>query len=512
MSVFEMTKSNNILREGRLGRFDLGAADFTSSIDIDLRLLDAVVQINTAHVLMLRDQHILDSEIATKLVQTLRKVPRHMKLSSALEDVHMNVEDYVVSRLGKNIGGMLNLAKSRNDQVATAIRIALREMLCRIARALIDMESALISKARQQASTVMPGYTHLQRAQPISVGHELMAHFGALERDMSRLIECFHRVNSSPMGSGALASSSFDLDREKVASLLGFEGLVRNSIDAVSSRDFAIETIYVCSQILNDLSKFAEELVLWSSKEFSFVSIPDDFASTSSLMPQKKNPIVPEIIRAKAAQSIGDLTSALGITKSLPLSYNLDLQELTRNLWSTADNTLDSLVIFAKMVRLLEFNSDVLESDTRKDESLYATELADYLVKRHQISFREAHSRVASLVKYSSEKHTRNLFSALTEDDLSRILKVSIKSEELESIVDPNKVLERRKNIGSPNPKLVISECNVGEMSLGKHAIEWGKIEEGVDKTRKNLEFAIKTLQIRKKSRMSNTSHMDRGR
>ncbi|MGI0083449.1 MAG: argininosuccinate lyase [Nitrososphaerales archaeon] len=491
-----MAGSEDILHKGRLGRFAGSAARFTSSIDTDPRLLEAVIEINSAHVLMLLKQKIIDRHVARDLLSALRKVPKDLKLSEILEDVHMNVEDHVISSLGKDSGGMLNVAKSRNDQVATALRIVLREEILSIARALTGLESALLSQARQNASVVMPGFTHLQRAQPVTVGHHLLAHYDSLERDIDRLMECYHRVNMSPMGAGALASTGFDIDREVTASFLGFERLVENSIDAVSARDFAIESIYVCAQILADVSRFAEELVLWTSKEFSFAEIQDRYTSTSSMMPQKKNPVVPEIARAKAAQVIGDLVGSLCIVKSLPLGYNLDLQELTRNLWSSSDKTLDTLVIFGEMTRGVRFNKRALERAATSDESLYATELADYLVTKYGLSFRDAHSRVGALVKYSIDANRR--FSSLSHGDLASMLRVPITKEEVGSLLDPHRVLSRRRAAGSPNPRLVLTACDQRATLLRRNLGKWGDFGRTLAVSKDKLQAHIERVIARK--------------
>ncbi len=384
------------MHSGRLGTFSASAAKYTSSIDTDPMLIGAVIDVNKAHVIMLAKQGILDTVTSSKLLKALSKIPYNLELKDILEDVHMNVEDYIISKTGKQVGGMLNLAKSRNDQVATALRIALRAELLILGSSLIQLQSALLKQAKRHASTIMPGYTHLQRAQPVTLGHHLLAHFDALDRDFARLVDCYLRVNNSPMGSGALAGSSFELDRKYVAELLGFDSLVENSLDAVSSRDFAIESIYLCAQTMTDLSRIAEETILWTTKEFSFVEISDRFSSTSSMMPQKKNAIVPEIGRARASQVVGDLVGALGIARSLPLSYNLDLQELTRNLWSAIDKSVSSLVLHSEMINEMKFCKDALEEATVSDDFLFATELADHLVKNYSLPFREAHGRVAA--------------------------------------------------------------------------------------------------------------------
>ncbi|MGI0090602.1 MAG: argininosuccinate lyase [Nitrososphaerales archaeon] len=473
--VEEMKESSksadkDILRAGRLGVFSPSAAKYTSSIDIDGRLLSSVVAINSAHVIMLYEQGILDQKIAGELLQSLRKVPKHLEMKEALEDVHMNVEDYLISKVGKDIGGMLNLGKSRNDQVATALRMALREELILLGNSILTLEKALLTQTAKNADSPMPGYTHLQRGQPVTLGHHLLAHFDALDRDFSRFVDCYLRVNLSPMGAGALASTGFDIDRERVAQLLGFDSVLENSLDAVSSRDFISETIFVCSQVMTDLSRLAEEIILWTTKEFSFAEISDKHASTSSMMPQKKNAIVPEIFRAKTSQVLGDLMGALGLLKALPLSYNLDLQELTRNLWSAMDKTTTSVRVLAELIDEMKFNVKVLLSATSSDDFMYATELADYLVSKFKLSFRDAHGRVGRLVKYASIKvEDSNQLKNLTSEEIAKNLGVEIPQSELEMITSPTRTLERRKAIGSPNPKLVLRASRKRLQVISQH-------------------------------------------
>jgi argininosuccinate lyase len=450
----ELKKEKDILHASRLGAFSQGAAEYTASIDVDAKLVVAVIAINKAHVIMLSEQGIISPQVARKLLETLDGLPKNFAMKPELEDVHMNVEDLVISRAGKEIGGMLNLAKSRNDQVATAIRMTLKEDLIQLGRSIIDLEKALLAQSRKHVKTLIPGYTHLQRGQPVTLGHYLVAHFDALDRDFSRLVDCYKRTNLSPMGAGALASTGFHIDRERTATLLGFDSLVENSLDAVSSRDFVTEAIYVCTQTLTDLSRLAEEIILWTTREFSFAEIADEFASTSSMMPQKKNAIVPEIFRAKTSQVLGDLVAGLALLKSLTLSYNLDLQELSRNLWSSLDKSITSVSIFSHLIESMSFHEEIMASAATSDEFIFATELADYLVEKYHVPFREAHGRVGKLVKYLSSKHEKQ-FSNLTADELSKYLEVKMTVKEIRSIVDAKSVLERRTATGSPNPDLV---------------------------------------------------------
>lgn len=474
-------KEADVIHAARLGSFSKSAAKYTSSIDIDSRILEAVIEVNMAHVLMLSKQKIIPKSSAGQLLAALRKVPRDLKLDPLLEDVHMNVEDYVISNAGKEIGGMLNLGKSRNDQVATAIRIELRRELLLLAQGLIHLEQVLIGRALENASVIMPGYTHLQRAQPVTVGHLLMAHEEALERDLERVFQCYSRINKSPMGAGALASSGFALDRKTVGSLLGFDGLVENSLDAVSTRDFAIESIYVCTQTMSDVSQLAEEIMLWTSKEFSFATISDNFAATSSMMPQKKNAIVPEIARARASQLVGDLVGALGVVKALPLSYNLDLQELTRNLWSAVDKTRDTLDLLPQMIQELTFNRETMINAVQSDDTLFATELADYLVSKYNVPFREAHARVGALVRHAeSLGQLEKVFTQSSDKEIASILGISLSKNELSQILSPKATLSRRRSIGSPNPRLTKKSCNAHALLVSKQKIKLDQLEKKV--------------------------------
>lgn len=466
-----LTKSEkNILHEGRLGSYAPSASSYTSSIDIDGRLLSSVIKVNTAHVVMLSEQKIIKQETARELLTAIAQVPRNLTMRDDLEDVHMNVENFVISKIGMDSGGMMNLAKSRNDQVATALRMALKEQLIVLGEACLRLEKSLLELSVRHAESVMPGYTHLQRGQPVTLGHHLLAHFDSLDRDFARLVDCYLRTDLSPMGAGALATTGFEINRERVAELLGFEAVLENSLDAVSSRDFATEAIYVCTQFMTDVSRLAEELILWSTKEFSFAEIPDEFSSTSSMMPQKKNAIVPEIFRAKTSQVLGDFVGAVGIVRSLPLSYNLDLQELTRNLWSATDKTVVSLSIISEVIRATKFNEKALLAAATTDELLFATELADMLVGKYNLSFREAHLRVGKLVRLASDQGKSS--SQLTGIDpgvLSETLGVPISQGDLASVVDAEKMLRKRTVTGSPNPKSIPVYCRERKKVIEKH-------------------------------------------
>lgn len=485
----------NILRQGRLGSYSENASEYTSSTDIDGRLLQAVVKINSAHVVMLVERKIIERKIAREILSALQEIPGDLKMSHDLEDVHMNVESFVISKIGKDLGGMMNLAKSRNDQVATALRMTSKLQLIAIGVAIVALQKALLDEAMKNAGSILPGYTHLQRGQPVTLGHHLLAHFDSLDRNFARLVDCYLRTDLSPMGAGALSSTGFNISRERIAELLGFESILENSLDAVSSRDFATEAIYLCAETMTDLSRLSEEMILWTTKEFSFAEMADEFTSTSSMMPQKKNAIVPEIFRARTAQVIGDFVGAMGIVKSLPLSYNLDLQELTRNLWSAMDKASFSISILADLIRETKFDVEKMSEAVSSDEFIFATELADHLVQKYDLSFREAHSRVARLVKYSLDSGKREAqFTSLDPKEISEIVGVVISKEELASIVDPAVVLSRRSATGAPNPKSVLGACKARQKIIRKHEATLASFKNSVGRSDDLLDSATKRI------------------
>jgi len=484
-------KKDNILHKGRLGSYSADASKYTSSTDIDSRLISVVIKINSAHVIMLAEKGIIQRNVAAQLLSALKDVPPDIEMKDDLEDVHMNVENFIISKIGLDSGGMMNLAKSRNDQVATALRMVLRDELISIGEAMVSLEKSLIDQSTKHYDTFFAGYTHLQRGQPVTLGHHLLAHFDSLDRDFARLVDCYLRTDLSPMGAGALAATGFPINRERVAELLGFESILENSLDAVSSRDFATEAIYICAQAMTDLSRLAEELILWSTKEFSFAEMPDEYSSTSSMMPQKKNAIVPEIFRARTSQVLGDLVAAMGIAKSLPLSYNLDLQELTRNLWSATDKTSSSISILSNVVYETRFNTEKMMDAATSDEFLFATELADHLVKKFGIPFREAHARVGKLVKLASGRgKIASQLTSLDSSTISKTLGIALRSEDLGAIFDPKLVLSRRTATGSPNPELVLFACKQREKVIQKHKATLSAFKLSIARSDHELEKA----------------------
>jgi argininosuccinate lyase len=448
----------DILRGDRLGKPTAEATDYTTSIAADVNIIKPVIEINKAHVVMLIEQKIVAESEGALLLHALDKLDPNMKLDPSLEDVHMNIEAEITKIVGENIGGKLHTAKSRNDQVATAIRITLRQYLLEITKNLIELRRTLLKRCVEHLNMIMPGYTHLQHAQPVTLAHHFLAHHDAIERDTIRLMNSYQRINLCPMGAAALATTGYDINRIRVAELLGFDGVLENSIDAVSCRDFAVEAIAAMALSMTDFSRIAEELILWSSDEFATAEIPDEYASASSIMPQKKNPVVPELIRAKTTHVYGDLIAAFTILKALPLSYNLDLQELTPHLWNTCQITLSSTLMLTGLIQKTKFNAQRWLELVSKDFST-ATDLADILVKKFNIPFRMAHQVIGALVRrLSSEGKTlRDTTPKLLEETVLRTAgtRLSVKPSDIVGALDPIKSVKSKTVQGCSSPSEV---------------------------------------------------------
>jgi argininosuccinate lyase len=444
---------SKLLRGGRLSKVREDVAAFTSSMKDDERLADAVIAINKAHVVMLMEQKIIKQQDGAKLLKALVKCSS-TTLDASAEDVHMAVEEAVLTEAGEAAGGNLHIAKSRNDQVATAIRMELRNALLNLMRAVAHVQDHLIEVAEEHVNTVILEYTHLQPAQPVTFAHYLLSHVEALERDLKRLQSAYTRVNLCPLGAGALATTSFPINRDCTTELLGFNGLAENSIDAVGSRDFITETLAVLTLIAVNLSRFAEDLIIWSSPGFGVVELPDEFASTSSIMPQKKNPEVLEVIRARASHVMGDFVASAAAVKSLPSTYNLDFQEITPKLWSSMETVRASLDMFHKLLPKLKVTTDV--SGKANASFVAATELANVLVREYEVPFRTAHKIVGSLVKSLIE--AKLTFADATPALLQKAakdvadIKLTVKAEDLKALADPLALVEACKVKGGPAP------------------------------------------------------------
>ncbi len=442
-----------MLHGGRLSDVRADVAKFCSSRKDDSLLVDAVIAINKAHIVMLMDQKIITWQNGAKILLALQK-QNSQNLDSNAEDVHMALEEAVLAENGPEVGGNLHIAKSRNDQVATAIRMTLRTKLLTLMEQIVYMQQVLLETAAKHTETVILEYTHLQAAQPVTFGHYLLSHVDALGRDLERLQSAYQRVNLCPLGACALATTSFPINRKTTAQLLGFDRVLENSLDAVGSRDFIMETQAVLSLLAVNLSRFAEDLIIWSSAEFSTVELPDEFTSTSSIMPQKKNPEVLEVIRARASYGLADFVATAAILKSLPTTYNLDFQEITPKLWASVDNLATSLAIFTAIIPKLKLSADV-ESKAAAG-FVGATELANMLVSKHNVAFRTSHKIIGTLVKaLLDEKKT---LTDATPPLLEKIaletanIKLTIKNRDIVSCTNLRKLIETYKVQGGPSP------------------------------------------------------------
>ena len=395
---------SSLYRASRLGPAQREAKRFASSIESDKYLFEPVLEINQAHVVMLGRREIIPRKHMRKLLRALAEV-RSMPKSPEAEDVHVAIEEAVIRRAGESAGGYLQLAKSRNDQVASAIRMRLRSEVLQIMDLLIDLLAELQKTIRKHCKTLMIGRTHMQPAEPITYGHYLMAFHDAILRDLQRLEEFYVRLNLSPMGGCALAGTSIPIDRHMVATLLGFDGLVENSLDAVGSRDFALEFLANMSQLAVDISRLTEDFIFYTTPEAGQLQLPDELAFTSSIMPQKKNPDIIELARAKCAIPIGAYSQTATTLHSLPTSYNLDLQEITPNIWRSSKAMKD----IATILRILIYRTKVTDVDVNRTDLVMttATEAANMLVTELGIPFRLAHQVVASAASEFSRGGSR---------------------------------------------------------------------------------------------------------
>ena len=426
---------------------------FTASVGFDKRLAEHDIDGSIAHARMLHKIGLLSRHDVDAIINGLNEIRVEIvrgdfNWSVALEDVHMNIEARLVDRIGE-AGKRLHTGRSRNDQVATDMRLFLREQIDCIVDKIVVFENALVDLAEREAETIMPGFTHLQVAQPITFGHHMMAWYEMLERDKQRFMDCRKRVNIMPLGAAALAGTSYPIDREYTAQLLGFDKPANNSLDAVSDRDFAIEFTAVASLLMTHLSRFSEELVLWSSTQFGFIDLPDAFCTGSSIMPQKKNPDVPELVRGKTGRVYGSLVSLLTLMKSQPLAYNKDNQEDKEPLFDTVDTVLNALHAFANMIPNLQTNRDRMHQAAQQGFST-ATDLADYLVRKG-VAFRDAHEIVGQAVRLAIDSNRE--LADLSIDELQTL------SEDIDddvfSILTVEGSVASRNHVGGTAPEQV---------------------------------------------------------
>jgi argininosuccinate lyase len=426
---------------------------FTESISFDHRLWKYDIEGSIAHAKMLGRQAIISQEDSAKIVEGLRGLAQEIesgkfRFREDLEDIHMNIESALIRKIGE-AGGKLHTGRSRNDQIALDLRLYLREETKKILTLVKDFQQTLLKIAAKHLDSVMPGYTHLQRAQPVLLSHHLLAYVEMFQRDKDRLQDAYKRINILPLGASALAGTTFPIDRDYVAELLSFDDVSKNSIDTVSDRDFVLEFLSDAAVLVMHLSRLAEELILWSTEEFGYVELPEAFTTGSSAMPQKKNPDVVELIRGKTGRVYGNLFSLLTIMKGLPLSYNRDLQEDKPPLFDTVDTVKSCLAVLNEMLPGVTFHVARLREAAKEGYST-ATDVAEYLVRKG-LPFRKAHEVTGRIVLYCSGKKKR--LEDLTLTELKKFS--SLISEDIYTVVSPEESVRRKKSMGSTSPEEV---------------------------------------------------------
>ncbi|MBN2061933.1 MAG: argininosuccinate lyase [Deltaproteobacteria bacterium] len=427
--------------------------EFNASIGFDRRLYNQDILGSIAHARMLAKQGIITAEEASQIVSALGEIMREIERDKfpddeGHEDIHSLVEKALVEKVGI-LGEKLHTGRSRNDQVSLDVRLFIRESILKMIDLIKGAQRVIVDLAEKNMSILMPGYTHLQPAQPVLLSHHLMAYYEMLKRDRQRFSDNLKRVNVLPLGSAALAGTTFDLDREMVAEELGFESLSENSMDAVSDRDFVLDHLYACSIVMMHLSRLSEELIIWSTREFNFLSLPDAFCTGSSIMPQKKNPDSLELIRGKTGRVYGNLISLLTTMKGLPLTYNKDMQEDKESLFDSVDTVEQCLMVVTLLLKECDFNRNAMEKAVGKG-FLAATDLADYLVRK-DIPFRQAHEIVGKMVLYAMDNGKE-----LHELSLNELKGFSRKiTKDVYDWLDPASTVKRRNLPGGTGPETV---------------------------------------------------------
>ncbi len=451
------------------GRFreplDQALDRFNASLGFDKRLYAQDIEGSIAHCRMMARQGILTEDEAARMVEGLSEIRREMDRGEHLsdpgaEDIHSLVESLLVEKIG-SVGEKLHTGRSRNDQVALDVRMYVREAAESVDRSLRRMQAALVDLAEQNEDLICPGYTHMQRAQPVLLAHHLMAYYEMLRRDRERLRDGLGRVKVMPLGSAALAGSTFDLDRESVAEALGFDGISRNSMDAVSDRDFLAEFLFACSLVMMHLSRLSEELILWSTQEFGFVRLPDAFCTGSSIMPQKKNPDLLELVRGKTGRVYGNLMALLTTMKGLPLTYNKDMQEDKEPLFDTVDTVTACLDVVTRLLAHLSFDGQTMRRAVERGY-LTATDLADYLATKG-VTFRKAHEVAGSMVLFALDRGRE-----LSDLSLEEMKGFSERIEpDVRDWLDPEQCVARRNVPGGTGPDMVRRQLERAREEVG---------------------------------------------
>ncbi|WP_020008418.1 argininosuccinate lyase [Salinicoccus albus] len=438
--------------------------DFNASIHFDKILIDMDIASSVAHAKMLASNHIITDSEKDQIIDGLNAVlddynQGHLEFSTQHEDIHMNIERALISKIG-DTGGKLHTARSRNDQVATDMHLYVKGRVHEMIERIESLQKTILNLAKENIHVIMPGYTHLQRAQPVLFSHHIMAYFWMLKRDKERFWDSLKRIDISPLGAGAISGTTFNIDREQTREILEFADIYQNSMDAVSDRDYIVETLSNISLVMVHLSRLSEEIIFWMSEEADFITLSDQFTTGSSMMPQKKNPDMAELIRGKSARTAGSLMSMLMLLKGLPLTYNKDMQEDKEGLFDAVTTVNGSLQIMNGMLGTMVINEKILKKTVQEDFS-NATELADYLVQKG-VSFRKAHEVVGKVVLKSINegKYLKDLSLEEFKQEHERI------ETDVFDILDPKIVVDRRKSSGGTGTEAVLKQLDAAEKSL----------------------------------------------
>jgi argininosuccinate lyase len=478
-------------------KLDENAFNFMTSIDDDNAILYYDIVGSEAHSIMLYEIGFLTLTDLKKILQGLEEVKKNPNVLSTngYEDVHEALEAFIIKKAGNSSGGKMHTARSRNDQVVLDINMKVREDINDICTAIIDLIDSLLKKANENKETIMPMYTHLQQAQIGTFCHFLLSYVDALFRDMDRLLITYGRINRSSLGACAVGGTSINIDRNKTAALLGFDELVRNSIDATHSRDTLIEFATALSILIITLGRIAEDFIIWSTVEFGYLDISDEYSSTSSAMPQKKNPDVLELIRAKAATAIGNLMTMFSIVKSLPSGYSRDLQDLKPALWRTSTVALESIKMMNSVIKSVNVHKERMKEAADNSYAI-SLDIAEQLVVRKGIPFRSAHKVIGALVERAVNKNNIALKMLQKEDIEAALTKIesSLQPDEVSQIIremTPKKALELRVSFGSPNPKQQQDMIDFSYNRLAGYIGELSKRKKGITVALDNLSSIV---------------------
>jgi len=479
---------------------DKRTLNFLSSMDTDDEILYYDILCTKVHAVMLYKIHILNRDEISQLIRELDSVLRNPQrlTREGFEDIHEALETHLIKKIGIDIGGKVQTGRSRNDQIVTDIRIKARGDAINILVHLIELVKALTAKSERNLDSIMPLYTHLQQAQIGNFAHYLLAYADALLREIDRLLSLYDRINQSPLGAGPIGGSLLPIDRNMTAKLLGFENIISNSIDATSSRDFMIEFASNMASIMITLSRISEDFIIWSSQEFGFIEISDRHASTSSAMPQKRNPDPLELTRSKTAIAIGNLTTIMTILKSLPSGYSRDLQDTKIPLWSSVDLVLSSLAVMTDVIEHLSVKKDVMIKASNKSYAI-SLDIAEVLVTRYKVPFRAAHKLVGALVNLSVKKKDEIPFKSLTSSDIKDILSketVITVDKVIKAIreIDSKRSVNIRHSKGAPNPTEQRRIIKQRKLLLQRYSNHVQKKKESIDIVKENITNTIKTI------------------